>query len=369
MGEAGDDHATADTRPDDVAFWLYTSGTTGLPKAAMHVQTSLAETARCFGRGVLGIHAGDIIFSAAKLFFAYGLGNALTFPFSVGATSVLLADRPTPEAVLSTLRKYRPTVFFGVPTLYAMMLNQGLVPKPEESRLRLCVSAGEVLPEALFRRWLERTGMEIVDAIGSTEMLHMFMSNRPGATRPGSSGQPLEGYEIRLLDDHGRPVPDGEVGDLYVKGPTSAVGYWNRNELSKQTFQGEWIRTGDKYLMSDNGCYRYCGRTDDLLKVGGIYVAPAEVENALLTHAAVAEAAVVGGRDADGLVKPRAFVVLAAGVAPARALEEELITHVRRQLAEHKRPRWIEFIDELPKTATGKIQRFKLRQMHEVPPG
>ena len=362
MDKAGDNHVAADTRPDDVAFWLYTSGTTGRPKAAMHVHTSLAETARCFGQGVLGIHAGDIIFSAAKLFFAYGLGNALTFPFSVGATTVLLAGRPTPEAVIAILRNYRPTVFFGVPTLYAIMLNEDLVPEPEGSRLRLCVSAGEALPEALFLRWLKRTGMEIVDAVGSTEMLHMFMSNRPGEARAGSSGKPLQGFEAQILDENGRQVPDGEVGDLFVKGPTCAVGYWNQRELSRQTFRGDWVRTGDKFARNDDGGYRHCGRGDDLLKVGGIYVSPTEVENALLLHDAVAEAAVVGSKDADGLVKPKAFVVLAAGIAPAHALEQELITHVRRQLAEYKRPRWIEFIGELPKTATGKIQRFKLRQ-------
>jgi benzoate-CoA ligase len=364
MEMAGDSHVSADTRADDVAFWLYTSGTTGLPKAAMHVHTSLAETARRYGQGVLGIRAGDVVFSAPKLFFAYGLGNGLTFPFSVGATSVLLADRPTPEAVLATMLKHRPSIFFGVPTLYAMMLNKDLLPNRGAGPLRLCVSAGEALPETLFQRWLQRTGVEIVEGIGATETLHTFMSNRPGNARPGTSGQPVEGYEVSLLDEYGRPVANGEVGDLYVKAPSSAVGYWNQRELSRQTFRGEWLRTGDKFMCSADGFFRHCGRADDLLKVGGIYVAPAEVENALLAHAAVAEAAVVGSRDADGLIKPRAFVVPTLGVAPSGALEHDLITHVCAHLAEYKRPRWIEFIDELPKTATGKIQRFKLRQLH-----
>jgi benzoate-CoA ligase len=362
LEQAAEEHVTAPTRPDDVAFWLYTSGTTGQPKGVMHVQTSLEQTARCYAQPVLGITAEDVVFSAAKLFFAYGLGNALTFPFLAGASAVLLPERPSPEAVCTVLNEHRPTIFFGVPTLYSMMLNTGALPDPGNSRLRLCVSAGEALPENLFHRWREATGLEIIDGIGSTEMLHIFMSNRPGVVRPGTSGRPVDGYEVRLLNESGGAVPDGEVGDLYVKGPSSALGYWNRLALSRETFAGGWTRTDDKYVSEPDGCYRYCGRADDMLKVGGIYVSPMEVENVLLGHPAVAEAAVVGGNDGNGLLKPKAYVVSAAGIAPTPELAQELIAHVRDVLADYKRPRWVQFVDALPKTATGKIQRFKLRE-------
>ncbi|MCC7411153.1 MAG: benzoate-CoA ligase family protein [Gammaproteobacteria bacterium] len=352
---------TAPTRRDDVAFWLYTSGTTGRPKGALHTQADLRATFDLYARPVLGVNADDLHFSAAKLFFAYGLGNGLTFPLAAGATAVLYDGRPTPEAVAQVLDAHRPTLFFGVPTLYAMMLNSGHLPARAGTRLRHCVSAGEALPQAIFEHWRERVGVDILDGIGSTEMLHIFLSNRPGAIRAGTSGKPVPGYELKLLDDAGAPVPEGEIGDLWVQGPSSAIGYWNRRARSAFTFQGPWTRTGDKYRRDADGFYVYCGRSDDMLKVGGIYVSPTEVEHALAAHAAVVEAAVIGAADADELVKPKAFVVLAANCQAGPAIERELIAFVRKRLAEYKRPRWIEFVDELPKTATGKIQRYKLR--------
>ena len=302
-----------------------------------------------------------MVFSAAKLFFAYGLGNALTFPFWAGATVVLLAERPTAESVCGVIDIHHPTIFFAVPTLYSMMLNQGCLPDRDQLRIRHCVSAGEALPENIQARWKDELGLDILDSIGSTEMLHMFMCNRPDQVRPGSSGKPLDGFELQLLDDTGQTVADGEIGDLYVKGPTAAIGYWNRRAQSIDTFRGVWVRTGDKYFIDADGYYIYCGRSDDLLKVGGIYVSPMEVENTLLGHPLVAEAAVVAGKDSDDLVKPKAYVVLKDRQAPGEDTVNELIEYTRSKLADFKRPRWVEFIDELPKTATGKIQRFKLR--------
>lgn len=350
---------TADTRRDEPAFWLYTSGTTGRPKGAIHAHSDLLETARCYGQGVLGIGADDVVFSAAKLFFAYGLGNSLTFPFSVGATVALLDAAPAPDAVKQVFDSRRPTLFFGVPTLYAMLLAANALPA-RGHRLRLAVSAGEALPATLLERWREAVGIDILDGIGSTEMLHIYISNRPGEVRAGTSGVPVPGYTVEIRDENGAIVPAGEMGDLYVKGPTMALAYWNRRASNQATFRGEWLRTGDKYRVED-GRYVYCGRSDDLLKVGGIYVSPMEVENALLQHDAVAEAAVVGALDADKLIKPKAFVVLKPGNDGCAALEMRLIEHVRTTLAPYKRPRWVEFVPALPKTATGKIQRFKLR--------
>ncbi|MCZ6659346.1 MAG: benzoate-CoA ligase family protein [Gammaproteobacteria bacterium] len=345
---------------DDVAFWLYTSGTTGRPKGVMHSHGDLLATAENYGRGILKLSESDVCFSAAKFFFAYGLGNSLTFPMSVGATVLLLEAPPTPDAVVSILNEYRPTIFFGVPTLYAMLLNTDNVPR--NHRIRHCVSAGEALPEAIFDRWREATGVEILDGIGSTEMLHIYMSNRTGDVQPGTSGTPVSNYQVKLLDDTGAELTEaGEIGDLYVTGPSMTRGYWNRPELNQATFDGTWMCTGDKYQRTESGAYRYCGRSDDLLKVGGIYVSPMEVENALLAHQAVAEAAVVGHEDDDELVKPKAFVVAAEGNEANDALAKTLIDHVAGRLAAYKRPRWVEFVDTLPKTATGKIQRYKLR--------
>ena len=359
----------ADTNADEPCFWLYSSGSTGQAKGTVHCHSSLIQTAELYARPILALHDRDRLFSAAKLFFAYGLGNGLTFPLSVGATSVLMAERPTPKAVFGRLtgampavaESEQPTVFFGVPTLFAAMLADQAFPDRDRIALRLCVSAGEALPEAIGRQFSEKVGAEVLDGIGSTEMLHIFLSNRSGQVRYGSTGQAVPGYELKLLDDEGRPVADGEIGDLHIRGPSSALMYWNQRQRSKETFQGEWVRSGDKYVRSADGYYTYAGRSDDMLKVSGQYVSPFEVESALGSHASVLEAAVVGHADVDDLIKPKAFVVLKEGVEATESLASELQEHVRRTLAPHKYPRWVAFVDELPKTATGKIQRFRLR--------
>ena len=350
------------TSPDDVCFWLYSSGSTGAPKGTMHVHASLIETAELYARAVLGIREDDIVFSAAKLFFAYGLGNGLTFPLSVGATAILMAERPTPAAVAQRLRAHRPTIFYAVPTLYAAMLASPDLPARADIAMRICVSAGEALPENIGKRWTAHYGVEILDGIGSTEMLHIFLSNRPGSVRYGTTGLPVPGYTMRLLDDAMREVPQGDAGDLYIAGPTAAIGYWNNRAKSRATFQGAWTKSGDKYRVLPDGVYVYEGRSDDMLKVSGIYVSPIEVEAVLIAHPAVLEAAVVGREDGDGLTKPAAYVVLKPGHTGSEAVAAELRQHVKTQLAPHKYPRWFEFVDELPKTATGKIQRFKLRE-------
>jgi benzoate-CoA ligase len=352
----------AETLRDEPCFWLYSSGSTGTPKGAVHLQSHLILTAEHYAKPVLGISESDTVFSASKLYFAYGLGNSLTFPMAVGATSLLLAERPTPAVVARILKEKRPTIFYGVPTLYAAMLASPDLPARREVALRRCVSAGEALPEDIGRRWSDRFGVEILDGLGSTEMLHIFLSNRPGQVRYGTSGVPAPGYEVRLLDDEGNPVAPGEIGELHVSGPTSAAMYWNNRERTRSTFLGPWTRSGDKYVCDADGYYTYCGRTDDMLKVGGIWVAPFEVEAALMTHEAVLEAAVVGHDDESRLVKPKAYVVLRPGLKTSPTLEAELQAHVKSRLAPYKYPRWIEFVDELPKTATGKIQRFKLRE-------
>ena len=358
---AGDTLAPAPTTTDDAAFWLYTSGSTGTPKGAVHIQSAMVNTAELYGRAVLGIREDDVVFSAAKLFFAYGLGNAMTFPFWVGATAVLMAERPTPEAVFRMLRAHRPSIFYGVPTLYAGLLQADDLPTADEIGLRHCVSAGEALPEGIARRWRERVGVDILDGLGSTEMLHIFLSNAPGDVRYASSGRPVPGYELRVVDGSGHAAATGAIGDLLVSGPSSAVSYWNNRARSLESFRGRWTRTGDKYAVDAKGYYIYAGRSDDMLKVGGIFVSPFEVEAALITHDAVLEAAVVGHEDQNRLVKPKAFVVLKEGVDANEALAGALQAHVKDRLAPYKYPRWIEFTDALPKTATGKIQRFKLR--------
>ena len=348
----------ANTSPDSPGFWLYSSGSTGRPKGTVHSHGNPYWTAEYYGKGVLKIGEDDVCFSAAKLFFAYGLGNALTFPFSVGASVVLMAERPTPDAVFKRWIEQRPTVFFGAPTGFAGMLASPNLPKRSEIALRLVSSAGEALPADLGERFTAQYGVEIVDGIGSTEMLHIYLSNRPGDVRYGTTGFPVPGYTLSLRGDDGREVPDGEVGDLYISGQSSAMYYWENVAKSRDTFQGAWLKSGDKYVRNADGTYTYAGRSDDMLKVSGIYVSPFEVEATLVQHTAILEAAVIGVPDANGLTRVKAYVVLKDG---ATATSEELQAFVKERLAPYKYPRQIEFLDELPKTATGKIQRFRLR--------
>jgi benzoate-CoA ligase len=349
----------APTCADDACFWLYSSGSTGAPKGTVHLHSHLIQTAELYGRGVLGIQESDVVYSAAKLFFAYGLGNGLTFPMSVGATAVLLPGRPTPADVFGVLKKHQPTIFYGVPTLYAALLADPARPQKSELKLRVCTSAGEALPAEIGKKWTAQYGCDILDGIGSTEMLHIFLSNRPGDVRYGSTGKAVPGYGLRIVGDDGRECAAGEIGELQISGPSSALMYWNNRAKTKATFAGDWTRSGDKYTVDADGYYTYSGRSDDMLKVGGIYVSPFEVEACLMSHPTVLEVAVIGVADSDGLIKPKACVVLKAGQS---ASADELKAHVKQQLAPYKYPRWIEFVAELPKTATGKIQRFKLRQ-------
>ena len=353
------------TSCDDTCFWLYSSGSTGAPKGTIHVHSSLAYTAELYAKPVLGIRETDIVFSAAKLFFAYGLGNGLTFPLSVGATTVLMSERPTPESVFKRLKDHQPTIFYGVPTLFGAMLANDNLPSRDEIAIRVATSAGEALPAEIGNRWTSHFGSQILDGIGSTEMLHIFLSNRPDDLRYGSTGKPVPGYELRLVDEDGQNVPDGELGELQIKGPSAANLYWNQRQKSRETFCGEWTRAGDKYSVDDEGFFTYGGRSDDMLKVSGLYVSPFEVEGVLVSHNAVLEAAVVGDEDEDKLTKPRAYVVLVDSSCATSGLEDELKEYVKSKLAPFKYPRWIEFVSELPKTATGKIQRFKLRQRTE----
>ncbi len=353
----------ASTASDDPAFWLYSSGSTGRPKGTVHSHANPYWTAELYGSAVLGLNANDVCFSAAKLFFAYGLGNALTFPMSVGATTLLMAERASPDAVFriwrGALGGLRPTAFFGAPTGYAGMLAHPALPDRGEVALRLASSAGEALPAEIGERFRARFGVDVIDGIGSTEMLHIFLSNAPGRVRYGSTGWPVPGYEIDLRGEDGEPVPEGVPGDLFIKGPSAALMYWGNRAKSRETFLGMWTRSGDKYVCNPDGSYTYSGRSDDMLKVSGVFVSPFEVEATLVQHPAVLEAAVVGKEDADGLTKTKAFVVLKPG---AQVSEDELKSFIKNRLAPFKYPRYIEFIAELPKTATGKIQRFKLRE-------
>lgn len=350
--------------PDEVAFWLYSSGSTGAPKGVRHVHASLRQTADTYGAQVLRMEPDDMMFSAAKAFHAYGLGNSLTFPMAVGASAVFLPGRPTADAVLDVMRQYAPTMFGGVPTLYASLLASPIIgPKAGSPRLRRCISAGEALPADIGHRWKSMVGLDILDGIGSTEMLHIFISNRIDDIRYGTSGKPVPGYEAHVLDEHGRPVPHGETGELVVRGASAADGYWNQRDKTRKTFQGEWTHTGDTYIRDADGYFRYQGRSDEMLKVGGVWVSPFEVEEALISHPTVLEAAVIGQEDHDGLTKPKAFVILRD---EAKDLNHDIIAaqlkdHVKDRIGVWKYPRWITFTESLPKTATGKIQRFRLR--------
>ena len=354
----------AATAADDPGFWLYSSGSTGRPKGTVHAHANPYWTAELYGKRVLQLRESDVCFSAAKLFFAYGLGNALSFPMSVGATTLLMPERPTPEATfrrwLGVTSALKPTAFFGAPTGFAGMLAHPSLPARSAVSLRLVSSAGEALPAELGERFKRHFGIDIIDGIGSTEMLHIFLSNRPERVRYGTTGWPVPGYEVELRGEDGGPVPDGEPGDLYIYGPSAAMMYWANRVKTRETFQGSWTKSGDKYVRNEDGSYTYSGRSDDMLKVSGIYVSPFEVEATLVQHPAVLEAAVIGKEDADGLVKTKAFVVLKSGAA---ADEAELKAFVKERLAPYKYPRFIEFVADLPKTATGKIQRFKLREL------
>ncbi len=361
VSAAKPDGYIAPTTCDDMCFWLYSSGSTGRPKGTVHTQASLRYTDELYGGPVLEIGEADVCYSVAKLFFAYGLGNALTFPMSAGATTVLLDERPTPEGVSALLKKHPVTIFYGVPTFYAAFLASPAAPARAEVKLRRCVSAGEALPPEVGRRFREKYQCDILDGIGSTEMLHIFLSNRPGDVKYGTTGKPVPGYELRLVGDDGQPVKQGDMGELLIRGASSAIMYWNNREQSRRTFMGEWTRSGDKYLQDEDGYYVYCGRNDDMLKVSGLYVSPFEVEGALQTHSDVLECAVVAWLDGDGLIKPKAFVVLKSQDKACEDLARQLQEHVKAKLAPFKYPRWIEFRTDLPKTATGKIQRFKLR--------
>ncbi|HWZ44572.1 MAG TPA: benzoate-CoA ligase family protein [Candidatus Saccharimonadales bacterium] len=368
------------TSKDDAAFWLYSSGSTGFPKGCIHLHHDLVVTSECYAKAVLNVQESDRLFSVAKLFFAYGMGNGLYFSLAVGATTILWPGSPAPNTIFGIIEKSRPTLFFSVPSNFATLLSYRRESGQEFdlSSVRHAISAGEALPAAIFHRFKERFGVEILDAIGSTEALHMFIANRPGAVRPGSSGQLLPSYEARIVDEDDRPVPDNQVGNLLIKGDSICAGYWNQHEKTKDTIQGHWLRTGDKYYRDEDGYYWYIGRNDDMMKVKGLWVSPVEVENILIEHPAVQEAAVIGYSDLNQLVKPAAYVVLKdsvteneknkdvkhttpAGGAHAQ-LAEELKQLVTSRLAAHKCPQTIEFVTDLPKTATGKIQRYKLRE-------
>lgn len=356
------DGAHVDTHADQFAFWLYSSGSTGQPKGTVHSHANLYWTAELYGKPILGLQENDLVFSAAKLFFAYGLGNALTFPLSVGACTLLMAERATPEVVFQRLKEYRPTVFFGVPTLYVAMLANVALPSREQLNLRLCVSAGESLPKEVGGKFSQHVGCDILDGLGSTEMLHIFLSNRSGDLRYGATGKPVPGYTVELRDELGHLVAPGAIGDLYIQGPSAAHLYWNQREKTIATFQGSWVKSGDKYLVDADGYYIYAGRSDDMLKVSGQYVSPIEVENVLMGHEAVLECAVVGKPDEQGLIKTMAYVVLRDPARRHNEIENELKAFVKTRLAPHKYPREIIFVSDLPKTATGKLQRFRLRE-------
>lgn len=354
-GQSGEMTA-APTTPNDACFWLYSSGSTGQPKGTVHLQHDMLYSAETYGKQVLNVQENDICFSAAKLFFAYGLGNGLYLPFAVGASAVYMPQWPNPEQVYKTITQHQPTIFFGVPTLFGAMLTCS----GDLGRTRICVSAGEALPPDILNRWWDRFGVHILDGIGSTEICHIFISNRNNVVRPGSTGKLVPGYEARIVDDNFNDLDDGKIGTLLIKGDSIAAGYWNKHEKTKKTMMGEWINTDDKFFRDEDGFFFYVGRSNDMLKVGGIWVSPIEVESCLMEHALVKECAVVGWPDTGNLIKPKAYVVLHDGISDSEILEKELKDHVKKALAHYKYPRWIQFVDDLPKTATGKIKRFVL---------
>jgi benzoate-CoA ligase family protein len=359
ISNAADKLEAEATNRDDVCFWGYTSGSTGSPKGAVHLQHDMITITDLFVKPVLGMNENDICFSASKLFFAYGLGNSLYFPFRFGGSTVLWPERPDPEKILQVIERYHPTFFFSVPTLYARLLR--IEKKYDLSSLRICLSSGEPLPPSIFQQWKDRFGVELLDVVGSTEATHDFLANRPGRAKAGSSGEVTPAFEAKIVDDAGWEVPVGEVGNLMVKGDANSPYYWNKHDQTKKMMQGEWLHTGDTYYRDDEGYYWYCGRSDDMFKVGGLWVSPIEIENTLMEHPAVLEAAVIGSKDADGLIKPKAHILLKNEFKASDQLRTSLQSHVKNKLAPYKYPRWVEFADDLPKTVTGKIQRFRLR--------
>ena len=359
IAKASDKLEAEKTTKDDVCFWGYTSGSTGNPKGAVHLQHDMITISDLFVKPVLRMTENDLCFSASKMFFSYGLGNSLYFPFRFGASTVLWPEKPEPEKILQVIEKYKPTFFFSVPTLFARFLR--IEKKYDFSSLRICLSSGEPLPPALFYQWKERTGLELLDVVGSTEATHDFLANRPGRAKAGSSGEVTPAFEAKVVDDEGKEVPIGEIGNLMVKGDANSPFYWNKHEQTKRMMQGEWLKTGDTYYCDADGYYWYCGRSDDMMKVGGLWVSPIEIENSLMEHPAVLESGVIGDNDADGLLKPKAFVLLKSEFKASAELRVELQNHVKNKLAPYKYPRWIDFVDDLPKTMTGKIQRFRLR--------
>jgi benzoate-CoA ligase family protein len=361
MAKAADKLEARPAKPDGDCFWLYSSGSTGRPKGAVHLQRDMVVTSELYGVRVLGVKETDVSFSAAKLFFAYGLGNGMTFPLWTGSTAVLDERRPTPDTTFEIIETFKPTLYYGVPALYAAQLVALDKGKRDLSSIRACVSAGEALPAEIFRRWKDKTGTLILDGIGSTEALHIFIGNRLDDHRPGTSGRPVPGYEARILDENGKPAARGESGRLWIRGESAAKYYWNKPEKTAETMVDGWLNTGDTYRQDADGYFIYDGRSDDMLKVGGIWCSPIEIENCLIGHSAVMEVAIVGHADENELIKPKAFVVLKQAGGGGPQLTEELMALCKRTLAPYKYPRWVEYVTELPKTATGKIQRFKLR--------
>ena len=360
VNAASEECSPADTRRDDIAIWLFTSGSTGHPKGAVHLQHDLPFNTEVFAKRTMGVSADDLTVSVPKLFFGYATGTNLLFPFAVGGATALFAERSTAEKMFEVIKRYKPTILTTVPTMINSMLNVPGASREDVSSLRFCYSAGEALPKELYERWMNAFGVDICDGIGSAEMFHIYITNRPGDIKPGSLGRIVEGYEAKIVDAEGNEVPTGEMGTLRIKGDSAALCYWNAHEKSKETFAGDWCTSGDQFHVDENGYYWYHGRTDDMLKVSGVYVAPAEIENCLLQHEAVLECAVVG-HEAGGLVKPKAFVVLREGFYRGDALAEDIKQFVKTNIAVYKYPRWIEFVDSLPKNDRGKIDRKKLK--------